>query len=244
MLSSAELKISNTLKSEPRFQENSTQLIAQMIKYSAAELCEIMKISLPLAKELRTRYVALFDGTAPRIPAVESYNGVVYKHFKDAITSENATYLQQRVRISSLFYGLLRPLDRISPYRMEGFVRLAGTDQRVDRYWRDIQTQILIEDIQAQGGTLLYLASGEERNAFHWSQVKKMVRVIDFTFLQHKGDKLRQVIVYTKMARGEMLRYMMERNIHNPEELKNFHWEGYRYSESNSTPDNWVWVMD
>ena len=90
----------------------------------------------------------------------------------------------------------------------------------------------------------MYLASKEEQNAFNWREVKGAVRVIDFQFMQDKGDKLRQVIVYTKMARGEMVRYMMENNITNPEELKAFEWGGYRYNDALSTTDVWIWVMD
>ncbi|MFI3306525.1 MAG: peroxide stress protein YaaA [Rikenellaceae bacterium] len=175
------------------------------------------------------------------LPAVDSYDGVVYKHFKGDINSE---YLRERVRISSLLYGLLRPYDLIQPYRMEGFVRLAGSDERVDIFWRNIQTRTLIDDVNAKGGTLLYLASKEEQKAFHWREVCSKVRVIDFKFLQHKGDKLRQVVIYTKMARGEMIRYMMEQNIADPEELKAFELSGYRYDEALSAANEWVWVME
>ncbi len=175
------------------------------------------------------------------MPAVESYDGVVYKRFKESL---NTQYLQDRVRISSLLYGLLRPFDMIQSYRMEGFVRLAGSDERVDKFWREIQTQTLIDDVNAKGGTLLYLASNEEQNAFNWREVRSNVRVIEFKFLQHKGDKLRQVVVYTKMARGEMIRYMMEQEITNPEDLKRFEWSGYQYNESLSSANEWVWVMD
>lgn len=126
---------------------------------------------------------------------------------------------------------------------MEGSGRLAGNDERVDKFWRNIQTQTLIDDVKAQSGTLLYLASKEERKAFNWREVGGSVRVIDFKFLQYKDDKLRQVVIYTKMARGEMILYMMEHNITNAEDLKAFEWSGYRYDDTLSTDDEWIWVM-
>lgn len=230
--------------SQPRFLEHSNHIVSLMVQYSAAELSEIFKISAPIAQQLRSRFVAMLETSEDTLPSIESYDGVVYKHFKREFSKAQCQYLQQHLRISSLLYGLLRPFDQIKPYRMEGFVRLAGSDKRVDHFWRDHQTQTLIDDVKQQGGVLLYLASKEEQNSFHWKQVKKSVRVIEVLFLQSKGDKLRQVVIYTKMARGEMLSYMIDNSIEELEELKAFEWGGYQYNPELSTDDKWVWVME
>ena len=246
MRSEATMEISKMRCTEPRFGEHTRHILSFMLHYSAVELAEIFKISEPIARELKVRFSRLLTEEMSSFVAVDGYDGVVYKHFKGDVgfSTTEQSYLQDHLRISSLLYGLLRPFDLISPYRMEGFVRLAGSDERVDRYWRDIQTRTLIDDVNQAGGTLLYLASKEEQNAFNWREVKGAVRVIDFQFMQDKGDKLRQVIVYTKMARGEMVHYMMDNNVTNPEELKAFEWGGYRYNDTLSTTDVWVWVMD
>lgn len=228
---------------QPRFKENTTHIISKMVQYSTHTLEEIFKVSSPIAKELKIRFINHLDNKNTSLAAVESYNGVVYKHFKGSINSpQSQEYLQNHLRISSLLYGLLRPYDAIQPYRMEGFVRLEGSDQRVDTYWRDNQTQTLIDDVNHQGGTLLYLASKEEQNALHWKRVKESVRVIDFKFLSYKGDKLHQIVVYTKMARGEMISYMIQNAITDLEELKQFEWSGYKYSDNLSSKDVWVWL--
>ncbi len=232
--------------SQPRFLAQTQHILSLMMDYSSAEIKEMFKISGALAVELKSMFNDLTFDNSQGFAAIDCYNGVVYKHFKseNEFQRSQQDYLQKTVRISSLLYGLLRPLDLIKPYRMEGFIRLSDNDQRVDQFWRDIQTQTLIDDVNKEGGTLLYLASKEEQNAFHWKEVKKKVRVIDFQFLQYKGEKLRQVVVYTKMARGEMIRYMLEHKINNPEDLKTFEWSGYRYNERLSTEDVWTWVMD
>lgn len=236
----------NDLLTEPRFKEHTQHIAALMLAYSSGELEKIFKISGSIARELKGRFLDLHDNEIAKSAAIDSYDGVVYKHFKrvEGFTIAEREYLQQRVRISSLLYGLLRPLDLIKPYRMEGFVRLSGSDMRIDRFWRDHQTQTLIDDVRESGGTLLYLASKEEQNAFHWRQVTKSVRVIDILFLQQKRDKLRQVVIYTKMARGEMIGYMMKHKIDDPEKLKAFEWAGYRYNDQLSSSDSWVWLMD
>ncbi len=239
-------KASESILTQPRFKEFAAYIVSLMVGYSAGELAEMFKVSPSIARELKMRFLALADGDSNCCAAIDCYDGVVYKHIKQRgdMNAEERDFLQANLRISSLLYGLLRPLDAIMPYRMEGFVRLAGDDERVDRYWRDKQTQMLIDDVQKQGGELLYLASAEEKQAFNWSQVKRSVRIIDFKFLQYKGDKLRQVVVYTKMARGEMVRYIVDNRITCPDELKEFEWAGYRYDEFRSTADSWVWVMD
>lgn len=246
MISNASASYIESLTSRPRFKKHTDHLVSLMLNYSVQELEEIFKISLPLAKELKVRFSNLVDKSYAPLAAVYSYDGIVYKQFKasTSFSEDDLSYLQDHLRISSLMYGVLRPLDVVRPYRMEGFVRMAGSDQRVDRFWRDIQTQTLINDTKKTGGTLLYLASKEEQNAFHWKQVCKAIKVIDFQFLQHKGDKLKQVVIYTKMARGQMIRYMLENNITDPERLKAFEWSGYRYNDLLSSGEQWVWVMD
>lgn len=230
-----------TINTEPRFMEHTNHIVSIMSQYSALELAEIFRVSTPIAKELRSRFQVLYLDADPKITAIDSYDGIVYKHFKETLDAE---YLQNRVRISSLLYGLLRPFDMIRPYRMEGFVRIAGSDERVDNFWRDIQTQTLIDDVNEMGGTLLYLASKEEQKAFNWREVLNSVKVIDFRFLQQRGDKLKQVVIYTKMARGEMIRYMVEHKITTPDSLKEFEWCGYIYNDALSTDNIWVWVME
>ncbi len=217
--------------SKARFETNAGSIVELMNMYSVDELAAIFKVSVKIARSLRFLFNHFYDDSIRAMAAVEAYDGVVYKHFKNAIGTRDIDYVQGLVRISSLLYGLLRPFDAIRPYRMEGFVRLSGSDERVDRYWRDVQTQTLIDDVQKAGGVLLYLASKEEQNAFWWKEVKNAVRVVDVEFLQYKGDKLRQVVVYTKMARGEMLRYMIENRVEDVGELKKFEWGGFRFAE-------------
>ncbi|MFI3285866.1 MAG: YaaA family protein [Rikenellaceae bacterium] len=241
MQSLAKLDIDLSLCTKPRFGSETDYIVSLMLQYSTAELSEIFRVSGSLAHQLQGRFKRFYDPHTTLLPAIDSYDGVVYKRFKESI---NAEYLQSRVRISSLLYGVLRPLDLIQPYRMEGFVRLSNSDERVDKFWRDIQTHTLIDDVEQMGGTLLYLASKEEQNAFNWREVRSKVRVIDFKFLQHRDGKLRQVVVYTKMARGEMIRYMMEQNITDVEHLKLFEWSGYSYNDTLSTDTEWVWLME
>ncbi len=233
-------------RTQPRFAEQTHDIITQMLPYSEVELQRVFKISPRLAQELHASFAAHAAKEAPSVAAIDGYDGVVLKHLKAGapLDEQQGDYLQQHARLCSLLYGLLRPLDAIRPYRMEGYVRLPSSGIRVDKYWRDHQTPLLIEDAQAAGGTLIYLASKEEQQAFHWKSVEQALRVIHIDFLQRKGDKLRPIVVYTKMARGEMLRYAMQQRITSAEALKEFCWHGYVYNEAQSDAQRWVWVKE
>ncbi len=230
----------------PRLLSHAQHIISQICHSSVSELEKTLRISSTLAHELHERYQLLRDHRAFSAPAIDAYDGVVFKHMRSGgqLSKAQRHYLQQHTRICSMLYGLLRPLDHISPYRMEGYVKLPQDGMRVDRYWRDILTPLLITDVQEAGGVMIYLASKEEKQAFHWKQVEAAVRVIQINFLQKKGNQLRQVVVYTKMARGEMLGYMAREQITNAKDLQHFTWDDYHYAPHLSTEDEWVWLRD
>ncbi len=143
------------------------------------------------------------------------------------------------MRITSFLYGLLRPLDGIKPYRMEGDIRLPerGGMTMFD-YWKPLLTDYFIANIKRQGGILVNLASGEMRDLFNWKRVEEEVRVITPEFQVWKGGQLKTIVIYAKMCRGEMLRYIIKNRIENPEDLKAFTWEGFAYDEGRSTDEH------
>ena len=94
-------------------------------------------------------------------------------------TADDFRYAQEHLRITSFLYGLLRPLDGIRPYRLEGDVRLPekGGITMFD-YWKPLLTDYFIEEIKKRGGILVNLASGEMKDLFDWKRVESEVRVI------------------------------------------------------------------
>ena len=94
-------------------------------------------------------------------------------------SEEDFCYAQDHLRLTSFCYGLLRPLDMIRPYRLEGDVRLPEPGNRtMFDYWKPILTDRFIADIKKVGGVLCNLASDEMRGLFDWKRVEKEVRVI------------------------------------------------------------------
>ena len=175
------------------------------------------------------------------MPAVCAYTGTVFKRIlpKD-FSAEDFRYAQEHLRITSFLYGLLRPLDGIKPYRLEGDVRLPekGGISMFD-YWKPLLTDYFIEEIKNCGGVLINLASAEMKDLFDWKQVEQEVRVITPEFQVWKAGQPKTVVIYAKMCRGEMTRFIVKNRLECPEELKSFSWEGFVWDEIRSTENVW-----
>ena len=115
-------------------------------------------------------------------------------------------------------------------------------DRTLFAYWRARLTDVFISAIRQQGGILVNLASAEMKNLFDWTRVTREVRVITPDFYTYKGGRLSTVVVYAKMCRGEMTRFILKNRIENPEDLKTFEWEGYRFNPRESHDDHWVFT--
>ena len=116
--------------SSPRFQNEADCFARDMVQYSAETIAEMLGCSQQIAAQNRLRYMRFFDDAA-KLPAILAYHGQAYKHLKaETLNLDNLNYSQEKLWITSFLYGLLRPLDAILPYRMEGNVELPSGDVR------------------------------------------------------------------------------------------------------------------
>lgn len=229
---------------EPQFLSNAREIALRCASLPAEELGRMLRINSRLAAVNYLRYQHFHDETVALQPALLSYTGMVFKHIAPAdFTADDWIFAQNHLYITSFLYGVLRPADGIRNYRMEGHVKLPDMDgQSLFAYWRGVLTDFLISQTQAQGGILVNLASAEMKDLFDWKKVADSVRVITPEFRQEHAGRMRTVVVYTKMCRGEMVRYMIRNRLEDPEQLKAFEWEGYRFQPSCSQGDNWFFV--
>lgn len=145
---------------------------------------------------------------------------------------------------ASFLYGLLRPLDAIRRYRLEGDAVLPGhDDQTMFGYWQGRLTEAFLEKIHADDGILVNLASSEMKRLFDWKRIRREARIITPEFRIREGDRLKTIVVYTKMCRGEMTRHLIRNRIADPEMLKEFEWEGFRFDAALSRGDDWTFTM-
>lgn len=214
---------------EPLFYKDAEAAIPELMKLNVEEVQSILRVNRQIAAENVLRYQGFYNEETKRHPALLSYTGIVFKHIApEHFTSEDWLYAQQHLCITSFLYGLLRPLDKIRPYRLEGDVILTHhPEQNRFEYWRERLTDYFINRIKADDGILVNLASSEMKKIFDWKRVTKEVTVITPDFKVYKDGKLKSIVVYTKMCRGEMTRFILKNKILNPEELRLFEWEGF-----------------
>ncbi len=218
------------------------QLAAELATLPTDELARLLRVNRRIAAENHLRYRRFHDSDTA---ALAAYTGIVFKRIDPAgFSAADFEYAQQHLNITSFLYGLLRPLDAIRPYRLEGDAVLPGHDeQTVFAYWHERLTDALIDKIRYDDGILVNLASGEMKRLFDWKRICREARVITPEFRIREGDRLKTIVIYTKMCRGEMTRHILKNRITAPEALQSFEWEGFRFDPSLSRGDDWTFTM-
>ena len=204
---------------EPVFGPQSKALIALLRTRSPQQIAELMSLS----DTLSALNVARYQAWSPRATAANSrqavwaFDGDVYGGLDArSLTADELAWAQDHVAILSGLYGVLRPLDRLQPYRLEMGPRL-----QADR------TPVLVN-----------LASQE-----YFRAVDKLVlkaRVIDCVFEDWKNGQYKIISFHAKRARGLMARHVVKTRAATPRQLEGFDAEGYRFDADASQPDRLV----
>ncbi|HEY0011428.1 MAG TPA: peroxide stress protein YaaA [Allosphingosinicella sp.] len=222
----------------PRFARDAARLAAAAAKLSKKKLGDLMHISPRLA-ELNAERFRGFE-TLPERPALYAFAGDVYAGFEvHSLDEEAVLFAQDHLRILSGLYGLLRPLDAIRPYRLEMGTRWAPRRRDLYAFWEDRIATTLADDLAAQGdGVVINLASKE-----YWTAAERhldpALRIIEIDFREEGPEGLRFNTFAAKRARGMMARYICEHRLSDPEALKGFDQDGYRYDPSSSDEGRW-----
>lgn len=222
-----------TYKDLPVFLEDSRRLLAELRSCDEAELKKIWKCSEKLVQE-NVKRLQEADLERNLSPAVFSYTGLAFQHMAPgAMTNEGLAWLQEHLRILSGFYGILKPFDGITPYRLEMQAVLPETGSLYD-FWGERLYRQLDDDL------IINLASKEYSDAV---LPYADGRVITIVFAEEKNGKLIQKGTYAKMARGEMTYWLAENRIEDPEQIKTFR-NACRYSDEHSDDNTFVFISD
>ena len=170
-------------------------------------------------------------------PAVLAYEGIAYQYMAP-IVFENShfDYVQEHLRILSGFYGVLRAMDGVTPYRLEMQAK-ATVDGNKDLY--EFWGRRLYEAVRDESGVIINLASKEYSKCIE-KYLTPADRYITIAFCEKSGEKLVTKGTYAKMARGEMVRFMAENRIEDPAEIRRFDRLGYVYREEMSSDTEYV----
>ena len=232
---------------QPRVLDKTEKLIEVMRTKEANEVKTLMSISDKLAELNVARYHSFTPdhNRANSQPCVLAFQGDVYQGLKaEELDPESMDFAQKHFRILSGLYGLLRPLDLIQPYRLEMGTKLAFDDYKtLYDYWSDKITSLLNEDLAAQGDDLLLnLASVEYFTAV--DRKKLNGRIIDVEFKDLKDGQYKIISFYAKKARGYMSRYFIDHRVTDPNELRDFNYEGYFFDEAESSENKLAFKRD
>lgn len=227
----------------PKFIEDAAFIQSFLKQKSPKFLSELMEISPKLADENWERNQNWNSKPKPKesTNAMFAFVGEVYRGL-DAKTldQKSVDYLQKNYRMISGLYGLLKPSDKIMLYRLE-MGRTFNFDKYPNLYefWREKVTEQLNSELKTKD-LILNLASTEYFKVF--DKKKLNAPVINFDFYEMKTGKPKTIVVYTKHARGLMVRFCAETNAKNLNDVKAFNYEGYLIDEERSTETNLVFT--
>jgi cytoplasmic iron level regulating protein YaaA (DUF328/UPF0246 family) len=230
--------------SEPLFVDRAEELIQVLAQRSAGEIRLLMSLSQDLADLNVARYAAWQpQATAANSkPAVLAFDGDVYGGLDArSLRAADLDWAQEHIAILSGLYGVLRPLDRLQPYRLEMGTSLATARGRnLYDYWGDSLAQHLNERLQGQRRPVVVnLASQEYARAALRPALK--AQVIDCQFEDLGSDGSFKIIsFFAKRARGLMARFAIEHRTRRPQALQAFAQEGYRFAPEVSSGERWV----
>lgn len=224
----------------PQFVEQSKTLLQYLRELDYETVKGIWKCNETIAKLNRKR-IENMDLHKNLTPAILSYEGIQYQYMApNVFAQEELDYLEEHLRILSGFYGMLKPFDGVVPYRLEMQARLGGIDlDSLYTFW----DEKLANQLFSESNCIINLASKEYSKCIT-SYLNKNVRFITCVFGEVIHNKVVEKGTKVKMARGEMVRFMAEKQIVNPEQLKEFNRLQYTYSEQFSNESNFVYIVN
>ncbi len=231
----------------PTFVREASALIDVLRQYAPQDIAALMDLSDKLAALNVARYQAWrprFTATNSR-QALLAFNGDVYEGLEArTLASKDLDWAQSHVAILSGLYGVLRPLDRMQPYRLEMGTRLAtDAGSNLYQFWGSQIAEHLNTRLRAQGAkavtpVVVNLASQEYFKAVDRKALK--ARVIKCVFEDYKGGAYKIISFHAKRARGLMARYAITHRIATPHKLEGFDLDGYAFAPASSEPDRLV----
>ncbi|SDR75654.1 hypothetical protein SAMN05216503_0771 [Polaribacter sp. KT25b] len=238
-----ESKVATSLHTQPRFLEKSEKLNKKLKTLSKKKLSELMKISDDLAAlnyDRNQTWQTPFT-TKNSKQAIYAFTGAVFQGIDvNSLDEKKLPILQENLRILSGLYGILKPLDLIQPYRLEMGTKLkVGRTENLYKFWDDTVAKSLNDELK-DDELLVNLASLEYFKVIPKKVLK--VPMITPVFKDFKNGEYKTIMTYAKIARGLMVRYIIDNNVKTIEDLKGFNVDKYRFSEEMSSGNELVFT--
>lgn len=226
-------------RSMPSFLSETEELLAWMRRLTFAEAKAIWKCNDKIAEQNYRRFQEM-DLERNLTPAVIAYEGIQYQYMAPAVFGGAQTdYIQEHLHILSGFYGVLKPFDGVTPYRLEMQAKASEAGD-LYKFWGDkLYREVAGEE--KDGGLILNLASKEYSKCVE-KYLTPEDTYVTVVFGELADGKVKQKGTLAKMARGEMVRYLAENKVEDPERIKGFDRLGYCFEETLSNEKEYVFL--
>ena len=229
----------------PDYLDDSAQLIARARQYSALDIAELMEVSMKLAELNFERFEQWRTPFTPdnAKQAVLAFKGDVYTGLDaETFSAADFRFAQNHLRILSGLYGLLRPLDLMQAYRLEMGRKVdTARGKNLYEFWGTTITEGLNQQLKKlKSPYLINLASSE-----YFKSVKPKAldgEIITPEFKDWKNGQYKMMGVYAKKARGQLSRFVIQNQLTEPEQMKAFDVDGYRFNEELTAGNKWVFT--
>jgi uncharacterized protein len=241
------VEVNGIEKSNPFFTEESSHLVKKLAKLSARQLKKLMKVSDDIANLNFERFQSWDKDQSKFKPAGYLFSGAVYQALDfTSLSSKVQLQGQDKLRILSGLYGVLKPLDLIQPYRLEMGTSLKVTPKVTNlyKYWGDkIRLNLEAELADDPSPILVNTASSEY---FKAAQLDKLeAKVITAVFKDKSKDGSYKInMQWAKLARGMMARFILENDVQTADELKAFDVSGYKFIIKESSDSEFIFLRD
>ena len=211
--------------SKPTFYDESQSLVDVLKKFNLEEF----KINMNLSDALASKTLEMYQSFDEKNRAIDTYQGAVFKalNAKDL----DQTYLNDHLYIFSALYGILKPNDKISLYRLDYLSKL---DFNLYDFW----TEKISYHLNSINKTLINLASLEFSKTLNQDMLNNKIITIDFK--EQVGDKYVSKSTYAKTARGTMAYLILKNKIKEPQLIKEIEFDDYQYNEELSTETHYI----
>lgn len=237
------LKIDNVnpkVIGKERYFTRETKKIINLLKdLTPWDIQSLMKVNEKIALQSYA-YFQDFDFDEQGVCGLLAYDGLVFKNIKaEDFTKEDFDYANKHIKILDAFYGIVNPLDDILPYRLEMQYPIKIQDNNLYKFWDDK----IYKKLYSEDKVIINLASEE-----YAKTVRRFLSegdtFIDIDFKVNKNGKLKTLATLAKMARGQMIKYIVYNKIDNPEDLKNFEFNNFKYCDNLSNSKKFVFIKE
>jgi cytoplasmic iron level regulating protein YaaA (DUF328/UPF0246 family) len=232
---------------QPLFLERAGELVADAREMSPDDIRGLMGVSENIAELNHARFM---NWSAPfsldnAKQSILAFKGDVYTGLEaETLNMAQLGFAQKHLSILSGLYGLLRPLDLMQPYRLEMGLKFANRGgKNLYEYWGDDISHAVNKQLKKSGSAVLVnLASNEYFKSVKAKQLEG--EIITPVFKDLKNGKHKIISFYAKKARGQMARFIIDKELNEPDGIKKFRVDGYRFNKAESTARDWVFTRD